>query len=83
MTTASFYPRSNGQTERFVDTFKRVLREADGCETEDELLQQFLRVYRITSDPSTTSGVSPVDLMFARKIRSIFDKLITKKIQKV
>ena len=42
VTTALFYPRSTGQAEHFIDTFKWVLNKADGSETEDKLLQ-FLR----------------------------------------
>ena len=79
MTTAPYHPRSNGQAERFVDTFKRALKKSDGSETEDELLQQFLRVYRITPNPSLNSGMSPAEIMFARKIKSVFDKLIPSK----
>ena len=39
---------------------------------------QFLQVYRITPNPSTPLAVSPAETMFARKIRSVFDKLLPK-----
>ena len=77
ITTPQYHPRSNGQAERFVDTLKRALRKAQGTLT-DRALQQFLQVYRITSNPNTPMGRSPKETMFARKIRSVFDKLIPK-----
>lgn len=73
-TTSPYHPRSNGQAERFVDTFKRALRKNHGMDTEEKTLQKFLSVYRIT--PNTVSGMSPAELMFARKIRSVFDRLL-------
>ena len=75
ITTLQYHPRSNGQAERFVDNMKRDLNKAQGTPT-DRALQQFLQVYRITPYPNTPMGHSPADTMFARKIRSVFDKLI-------
>ena len=42
----------------------------------DRALQQFLQVYGITPNPNTPMGRSPAETMFARKIKSVFDKLI-------
>ena len=77
ITTPQYHPRSNCQAERFVDTFKRALKKASGTPT-DKALQQFLPVYRITPNPNTPLAVSPAETMFARKIRSVFDKLLPK-----
>lgn len=72
-----YQPRSNWQAERFVDTPKRALRKAYDVPTE-KALQQFLQVYRITPNNDTPSALSPAEVMFARKIRSVFDKLLPK-----
>ena len=72
-----YHPRSNGQAERFVDTIKRALKKAAGTPT-DKAQQQFLQVYRITPNPNTPLAVSPAETMLARKIRSVFDKLLLK-----
>ena len=77
VTTLRYYPRSNGQAERFADTLKRALKKAPGTPM-DKALQQFLQVYRITPNPNTPLAVSPAETMFARKIRSVFDKLLPK-----
>ena len=73
ITTPQYHPRSNGQAERFVDTLKRALKKALGT-PKDRALQQFLLVYRITPNPNTPKGRSPAETMFARKIKSVFDK---------
>ena len=44
--------------------------------TDSRALQQFLLVYRITPNPNTPMGCSPAETMFARKVKSLFDKLI-------
>ena len=77
ITTPRYHPRSNGQAERFIDTLKRALKKASGTPT-DKAQQQFLQVYRITPNPNTLLAVSPAETMFARKIRSVFDKLLPK-----
>ena len=77
ITTLQYHPRSNGQSERLVDTLKWPLKKASGTPT-DKALQQFLQVYRLTPNPNTPLAVSPAETMFARKIRSVFDKLLPK-----
>ena len=73
-----YHPRSNGQAERFVNTLKRALKKAIGTPTK-KALQLFLQVYRITPNKSAPSTLSPAESMFARRIRSVFDKLIPSK----
>ena len=72
---ASVSPKSNGQAKRFVDTLKRALKKALGTPT-NRALQQFLQVYRTTPYPNTPMRRSPAETMFARKVNSVFDKLI-------
>ena len=45
--TPTYNPRSNGQAEKFVDTFKRALKNAKGFDTEEKNIQTFLMAYRI------------------------------------
>ena len=77
ITTAPHHPQFNGQAERFVDTFEQALKKSDGNESTDNILQ-FLRVYHMTLNPGTSSGLSPAELMFVRKIRYVFDQLLPK-----
>ena len=79
ITTSSYHPRSNGQAERFVDTFKRPLKKTNGTGTDDGNILQFLSIYRITPNPNGILGMSPAELMFARKIRSLINWLLPKK----
>ena len=39
ITTSLYYPRSNGRTEKFVDTFKRALKKTNGTGTDDGNIQ--------------------------------------------
>ena len=71
ITIAPYHRRSNGQTDRFVDTFKRALREA-----RDKAIQQFLQVYRVTPNKNAPSAMTPAEVMFARMIKSVLDKLL-------
>ena len=75
---APFAPRSNGLAERFYETFKSALKKAKGTST-DTAIQHFLQVYRITPNKNAPSDIMPVEVMFVRKIRSVFDKLIPQK----
>lgn len=42
----------------------------------EEEEQQFLRAYRIRPTPKTPRGMSPAELILARKINSVFEKLL-------
>ena len=68
--------------ERFIDVFKRAIKKANGIEAEIEELQEFLSIYRITPNPYTNVNMSSAELMFARKIQSVFDELIPSKKKK-
>ncbi|XP_055543483.1 uncharacterized protein K02A2.6-like [Wyeomyia smithii] len=75
-TTAPFHPQSNGQAERFVDTFKRgikKIREGEG--PIQKALDLFLLKYRSTSNPAVSGGVSPSEALFGRRIRSNLEML--------
>ena len=54
----------------FVDTLKRALKKASGAPTDN--------FCRYTPNPNTPLAVSPAETMFARKIRSVFNKLLPK-----
>lgn len=74
--TAPFYPQSNGQAERFVDTLKRSLRKGVMEASADELLERFLFDYRITPNPNAPEGKSPAECLMGRKLRSVFDAML-------
>ena len=74
-TIARYHPRSNGQAERFVDTLKRALKKPRDTPT-DKSIQQFLQVYRVTPYNNAPSAMTPAEVMFVRKIKSLFDKLL-------
>ena len=65
-------PSTNGLAENMVSTFKSAVTNFVGEDMQSKL-QKFLLKYRIT--PHTTTGVSPAELMFGRKVRTIFDLL--------
>ena len=66
-----FHPQSNGQAERFVDTFKRAIaklrREGEATPT---AIQKFLLTYRRTPCASSPGGLSPAENFYGRRIRS-------------
>ncbi|KAA3674732.1 uncharacterized protein DEA37_0003174 [Paragonimus westermani] len=68
--SSPYHPQSNGQAERFVDTIKRALLEAEGEETPVDIIQHFLTAYRATPNRNTPGGISPAECMFGRKIRT-------------
>lgn len=60
-------------SEYLVDTFKRALSKAKKEVTHEIILQQFLRV---TLNLNTLGRSSPVELMFVRKEKLSFNKLL-------
>ncbi|XP_058836876.1 uncharacterized protein K02A2.6-like [Topomyia yanbarensis] len=68
--TAPYHPQSNGQAERFVDTFKRTLKKIQaGGEELEEAIDTFLQCYRSTPSRSAPDGKSPVEVLLGRRIR--------------
>nr|VZI33649.1 unnamed protein product [Spirometra erinaceieuropaei] len=71
-----YHPQSNGQAERFVDTFKGALLKARVEGTTDEIVQAFLFSYRTTPNPASPGGVSPAEALMGRKLRTTFHALV-------
>ena len=70
--TAPRHPSSNGLVERSVRTFEdgiKKLEESEG--TVHIKLSRFLLAYRST--PQTTTGVTPAELLFNRRLRTRLD----------
>ena len=67
---APYHPASNGEAERFVRTFKKAMKTAGG-KTRNHACQQFLLSYRAT--PHSTTGTTPSEMMFGRRIRTRLD----------
>ena len=63
------WPQANGEVERQNRSLLKAMRalQAEGKDWRKEL-KSFLRAYRTT--PHTTTGVSPAELMFKRKLRT-------------
>nr|XP_040218444.2 uncharacterized protein K02A2.6-like [Anopheles coluzzii] len=74
LTSAPFHPQSNGQAERFVDTFKRAITKitSDGTAIEDAL-DTFLQTYRATPNPQVPNNEAPATVMFGRQIRTCLE----------
>ena len=70
--SAPYHPATNGEAERFVQTFNNSLKA--GQEDKGTLFQKlsrFLFMYRIT--PHSTTGVPPTELFLKRQVRTRFD----------
>ena len=78
-----YHPQSNGQAERFVDTFKRALQKMKGEGTLAENIDKFLLMYRTTTNSQTPNAVSPAEILFKRKIRVPHDVIKPQKNQKL
>ena len=65
---APYHPKSNGLVEKFIGVFLRAIKKANGVKAENEELQEFLSIYRITPNPNTNTNMFPAKLMFARKM---------------
>ena len=70
--TPPYHPASNGSVERSVQTFKEGLKRLKKGSLNTRLMR-FLFKYRIT--PHSSTGVSPAELMYGRKLRSQLDLL--------
>ena len=68
-----YHPASNGLAERAVQTFKEGLKRFKTC-TLSARLSRFFLWYRIT--PHSTTGSSPSELMWGRRLRSKLDLLL-------
>lgn len=68
--TCPYFPASNGQAERFVDTFKRSLKKLEGEGNMKDNLQTFLRAYRSTPNANTPNQKSPAEHMLGRQMRT-------------
>ncbi|XP_035899336.1 uncharacterized protein K02A2.6-like [Anopheles stephensi] len=74
--TAPFHPQSNGQAERFVDTFKRALRKMEGeAGSVQEAVDIFLMTYRSTPHKLLERNQSPAELMLGRRLRTCMELL--------
>jgi hypothetical protein len=70
--TPPYHPQSNGEAERFVQTFKNHLEKGlTSGRTLDMLVAEILMQYRVTEHPAT--GVAPAQLMLGRKPRTKLD----------
>ena len=70
--TSAYHPSSNGLAERYVQTVKQGLRKI----TLGSMVSRVARLlsrYRVT--PQSTTGRSPAELMFGRKLRTRLDLL--------
>ena len=67
--TIPLWPRANGEVERQNKSLLKAMRaaQAEGKPWQHEL-QKYLLAYRST--PHTTTGVSPAELLYGRKIRT-------------
>ena len=67
--SAPYHPATNGEAERFVQTFKNAMKAAKyDSGTIETKLARFLLAYRNT--PNSTTGQSPAELLFHRTLRT-------------
>jgi len=74
-TIAPYHPRSNGEAERLVETFKKSIDKANpktASQLQDAVID-FLAKYRST--PHTVTNSSPSELLNNRRLRTILDLL--------
>ncbi|KXJ71590.1 hypothetical protein RP20_CCG020194 [Aedes albopictus] len=74
---APYHPSTNGQAERYVQTFKQKLKALRCSKSQlDVELANILMTYRKMIHPST--GQSPSMMMFGRQIKSRLDLMLPK-----
>ena len=83
--TAPYHPQTNGEAERFVQTFKNFVKRDDHDKNLnqrqiDEAILKFLMTYRCT--PHSETEMSPSYLMLNRQIKNVFD-LLRRKTSKI
>ena len=71
--TPAYHAQSNGEVERFVDTFKRALIKIEGEGNSQEIIDTFLQQYRTTPNPSLPEHQSPSETFLERSMRTVFD----------
>ena len=72
ITSAPYYPATNGLAEKAVQTFKHTLRYMyKSSKLVKEKLAKFLIAYRNT--PHSTTGVSPAQGLLGRPLRTSLD----------
>ncbi|KAL1447833.1 hypothetical protein WDU94_013915, partial [Cyamophila willieti] len=75
----TYHPASNGAAENMVGTVKRFLKKCDRFHVDEELLKFSLSY---NSTPHSTTGVSPAELHLGRKLKTTFDRLLPKTVNK-
>ncbi|XP_054745773.1 uncharacterized protein K02A2.6-like [Anastrepha obliqua] len=73
--SSPYHPMSNGQAERFVDTFKRALKKLNGEGVSAQNLIVLLQVYRSTPNKQNEEKKSPAEVLLGRQIRLKLDLL--------
>uniref|UniRef100_A0A183C7W7 Integrase catalytic domain-containing protein n=1 Tax=Globodera pallida TaxID=36090 RepID=A0A183C7W7_GLOPA len=74
--SAPYNPMSNGQVERFKDTFKRAFRKIKGeGVASKEIIDTFLVTYRTTPNDSLPKSVSPAEMLLGRNPSTTLDLL--------
>ena len=68
--SAPYHPFTNGLAERAVQTLKQGLKQLKQVSIETRV-SRFLSSYRTT--PQSTTGLSPSEMLFNRKVRTRFD----------
>ena len=69
---APYHPRSNGQAECFVQTFKQYFK-AEGAQNIKQNLARLLFSYRTT--PNSRTGHTPAELFLNRRSKTRLDLL--------
>ena len=72
LTSVPYHPASNGLAKKAVQTFKAAMKKLSTGSLEDRVMKVLFK-YRIT--PQSTTGQSPSELLFSRRLRSHLDLL--------
>ncbi|VUZ53099.1 unnamed protein product [Hymenolepis diminuta] len=75
--TLLYHPQSNGETERFVETFERGLLEENEEGTKEKVIRKFSLTYRTTPHP-IVGGKSHAELLMRGTVRTFNYTMIPK-----